>query len=243
MNSSSAYALVTGASRGIGAAIALGLAADGFDILLNYRSCDAAAEAVAEQVRSMGRTCTLLKFDVCDTPAVDAALDGVLSGCTPEVLVNNAGFARDGLMAMMDEAAWKGVLGVHLDGFFNVTRRILPAMIRKRRGRIVNIASTSGETGVGGQTNYSAAKAGLIGATKALAKEVGRRNILVNAVSPGFIETDMTSELPREQLQALVPLKRFGTAEEVAHCVRFLCSPRAAYITGQVLSINGGVHM
>ncbi|WCB47063.1 3-oxoacyl-ACP reductase FabG [Nitratidesulfovibrio vulgaris] len=243
MNNSGGHALVTGASRGIGAAIAVGLAADGFDILLNYRRDDAAAESVADNVRRAGRVCTLLKFDVCDAAAVDAALDEVLSGCTPEVLVNNAGFACDGLMAMMNDAAWRGVLEVHLDGFFNVTRRILPAMMRKRRGRIINIASTSGETGVGGQVNYSAAKAGLIGATKALAKEVARRNILVNAVSPGFIDTDMTSELPREQLQNMVPLKRFGTADEVAHGVRFLCSSQAAYITGQVLSINGGVYM
>jgi 3-oxoacyl-[acyl-carrier protein] reductase len=236
-------ALVTGASKGIGAAIALDLARDGFDIWLNYRSDHGAANRVAEAVRECGRACTLLPFDVADGAAVQAALGPLLENATPFVLVNNAGYAKDGLMAMMDEGAWKDVLAVHLDGFFHVTKPVLFAMLKRRAGRIVNIVSTSGQSGLGGQTNYSAAKGGLIAATKSLALEVAKRNILVNAVSPGFIETDMTHAIPKERVLPFVPLGRFGTPEEVAGLVGFLCSDRATYITGQVLAVNGGAYM
>ncbi len=236
-------ALVTGASKGIGAAIARELAGDGFAIWLNYRSDHQAAEQVAAEIVAAGGSCILLPFDVADAEAVSTALDPLLQEQAPFVLVNNAGFARDGIMAMMSQSDWENVLAVHLNGFFNVTRLVVARMLRKRQGRIVNIVSTSGESGVGGQVNYSAAKAGLIGATRSLAAEVARRNILVNAVSPGFITTEMTEGLPKEQVLSLVPLGRFGEPEEVSGLVGFLCSDRATYITGQVFAVNGGVHI
>lgn len=236
-------ALVTGASKGIGAAVAVALARDGFDLWLNYRSDHAAAEAVAGAVAEAGGSCRLLPFDVADADAAKAALEPLLEAETPFALVNNAGFARDALLVWMSQAEWRDVLSVHLDGFFHVTKLVLAAMLRKRRGRIVNIASTSGQTGMGGQVNYSAAKAGLLGATRALAAEVARRNILVNAVSPGFIETEMTKDLPLDRILPMIPLGRVGRAEEVAGAVSFLCSDRATYVTGQVLSVNGGAYM
>jgi 3-oxoacyl-[acyl-carrier protein] reductase len=236
-------ALITGASRGIGAAIALRLARDGYDIWLNYRSNQEAAQAVAGRIRDLGRICTLVPFDVSDESATKAALDGLLAGQCPFILVNNSGINRDGLLFWMSRENWKDVLDVSLDGFFHVTSRIVGLMMQKKRGRIINIVSTSGQTGMPGQVNYSAAKAGLIGATRALAKEVARSNVLVNAVSPGFIETDMTKDLPKSEILKLIPLHRFGTSEEVAAVVAFLCSEAASYMTGQVLNVNGGVYM
>jgi len=234
--------LVTGASKGIGAAIALQLAKDGFDIWLNYRSDQEGAEKVAAEIEEQGRKCTLLKFDVADEAAVEAILDPMLEEEVPYGLVNNAGFTRDGLMMMMSNDDWQNVLNVHMTGFFNVTKPVVTKMLRKRTGRIVNIASTSGQTGVAGQTNYSAAKSGLIGATRSLALEVAKRNILVNAVAPGFIETEMLSKLPMEHITPTIPMKRVGTPEEVAGVVSFLCSEQATYITGQTISVNGGIH-
>jgi 3-oxoacyl-[acyl-carrier protein] reductase len=236
-------ALITGASKGIGAAIAITLASEGFNIWLNYRTDHEGASAVAKEIEQNGRKCLLLPFDVADDEAVKSVLTPLLEESTPYVLVNNAGFRKDAIMAMMNAEEWEGVLSVSLNGFFHVTKLVVTNMLRKRKGRIINIVSTSGQSGMAGQVNYSAAKAGLIGATKALAGEIAKRNILVNAVSPGFIETEMTEDLPKEQITPTIPLGRFGRASEVADVVSFLASDKATYITGQVIAVNGGVYM
>ncbi len=236
-------ALITGGSRGIGRAVALRLAEDGFDIWLNYRSDHAAAEETAKGVRERGRNCLPLPFDTADEAACRVALETPLAEGIPFALINNAGFARDGIMAMMSKKDWSAVLDVHLHGFFHVTSLVLPHMLRRRKGRIVNMASTSGQSGVAGQVNYSAAKAGLIGATRSLAAEVGRRGVLVNAIAPGFIDTDMLKDLPLDKILPHIPLGRLGSVEEVAECAAFLCSERSRYITGQVIAVNGGIHM
>jgi len=236
-------ALITGGSKGIGAAVARSLARDGFDIWLNYRTDHEAAKEVARQVGEAGGSCKLLPFDVADSGSVKGALAPMLETDTPQVLVNNAGFSRDGLLVWMEEPEWKSTLSVHLDGFFFVTKMVLFGMLKRRSGRIINMVSTSGQSGVVGQTNYSAAKAGLIGATKSLALEVANRNILVNAVSPGFIETEMTAGLSLDRILPMIPLGRMGKPEEVAEVVGFLASGKASYITGQVFSVNGGVYL
>lgn len=235
-------ALVTGASKGIGAAVALELAREGFDIWLNYRSDREGAARVAAAVRDLGAECLEVPYDVADEDAVRAALEPLLAQRTPYALVNNAGFTRDTLMLWMKREEWTDVLKVHLDGFFFTTKLVVAAMLRKKEGRIVNMVSTSGERGTPGQVNYSAAKAGLIGATKALAMEVAKRNILVNAVSPGFIDTEMTKTLPQDKILPLIPMGRVGKVGEVSGVVAFLCGPKASYITGQVVSVNGGVY-
>lgn len=238
---SAKIALVTGASRGIGAAVALRLAEDGFDIWLNYNNSHEAAGKVAAAIEAKGVSCKLLPFDVRDTAACTAVLEPLLKENVPYVLVNNAGITRDTVMAMMTEEQWRDVLGVHLDGFFHVTACVLPFMMRKRAGRIINIASTAGQTGVAGQVNYSAAKSGLIGATRSLALEVASRGILVNAVAPGFIATEMTADLPMDKITPTIPLKRAGEAAEVAGVVAFLASKDSSYITGETIGINGGL--
>lgn len=234
---------MTGGGRGIGAAVAVTLAGDGFDIWLNYRRDQEAAEQTARSVENAGRTCRLLCFDVADPEGAREQLEPLLDQETPYALVNNAGMTRDALMVWMGYEEWKEVLAVNLDGFFHVTKLVLRSMLVRREGRIVNMASTSGLMGLPGQVNYSAAKAGLIGATRTLAREVAGRNVLVNAVAPGFIETAMTGDLPMETLLPMIPAGRLGKPEEVAEVVRFLCSDAASYITGQVLSVDGGIYM
>ena len=240
------YALVTGGSRGIGRAISLKLAAMGYPVLVNYLANQEAAQSVVDEINGGGGHAELLPFDVSDAQSIETALEG-WEDLHPDdyisVLVNNAGIRRDNVMFMMSEEDWHQVLDTTMNGFFYVTRRLLKHMMpRKRGGRIVNIASLSGVKGLPGQTNYSAAKAALIGATKALAQEVAPRSITVNAVAPGFIETDMTKDLPQDDLKKMVPVGRFGKAEEVAALVAFLVSDDAAYITGEVININGGLY-
>lgn len=236
-------ALVTGASRGIGLAIAVQLAKDGFDIWLNYHSNHAAAQKAKEKVEAQGASCTLLPFDVADATAVSAALNPLLEKQTPYALVNNAGIRKDNLLIWMQDDEWSQVINTVLGGFHNVTKTVLAAMIHAKQGRIVNIASAAAHAPVPGQTNYSAAKAGIVGATRSLALEVAKRNILVNAVSPGFIETEMLTGLPMDKILPLIPLRRLGRPQEVADMVSFLCSDKASYITGQAFQINGGVCM
>ena len=240
------YALITGGSRGLGKAIALALAKDGIPVVINYQSNRQAAEDVRQSVVELGGTAELLPFDVRNEEEVAAAIDRWEEEHPEDYiayLVNNAGIRRDNMMFMMPTRDWHDVIDTSLNGFYYVTKRLLPRMMaRKHGGKIVNMASLSGLKGMAGQTNYSAAKAALIGATKALAQEVAPRDVTVNAVAPGFIETDMTKDLPQEQLKALVPMKRFGKPEEVAALVSFLCSDKANYITGEVVSINGGLY-
>ena len=236
------YALVTGGSRGIGRAICVKLAQEGYQVIINYASNGGEAQKTLEMTGGNGE---LLPFDVSNVEQTRAALSDWQQrhpGEYIEVIINNAGIRRDNVMALMPEDDWHRVLDITLSGFFNVTQPLLPAMQLHKFGRIVNMASVSGLKGLPGQTNYSAAKGGIIAATKALAQEVARRGITVNAVAPGFIKTDMTEGLDEAALKKTIPANRFGTPEEVADLVAFLVSPNAGYITGNVVSINGGLY-
>jgi 3-oxoacyl-[acyl-carrier protein] reductase len=238
-------ALVTGGSRGIGRAICIKLAAMGYYVLINFKSNIQEAETTLSQIKVNDGNGELLQFDVADRDQIKQILGGWI-GNHPEqpieILVNNAGIMDDSLMGWMKDEQWDKVINTSLNGFFFITRLVLEGMLMNRYGRIINVVSLSGLKGLPGQTNYSAAKAGVIGATKALAQEVGRSKITVNAVAPGFIKTDMTEDLDEKELKRLIPVNRFGTADEVAHAVGFLASAEASYITGQVLSVNGGLY-
>lgn len=239
-------AIVTGGSRGIGRAVCLKLAEEkNYHILINYASNEAAAKETLTQVEALGSTGEILKFDVGnadDTAEVLQKWQDENPDALVEVIVNNAGITRDGLFMWMKNEDWNNVINTSLNGFFNVTSFFMQKMLRNKYGRIINMVSVSGAKGTAGQTNYSAAKAGVIGATKALAQEVAKRNITVNAVAPGFIKTDMTQDFNEDELKAMIPANRFGEAEEVADLVAFLASRKSSYITGEVININGGIY-
>ena len=239
------YALVTGGSRGIGRAVCLQLAEMGYPVLINYASNKEAAEETKRLVEAKGVSAQLLPFNVGKVEEVDSALNDWAEKHPEDyiaVLVNNAGIRQDVMMVFMQNEQWSNVLDISLNGFFYVTRRLLKDMITKRYGRIISVVSLSGLKGLPGQANYSAAKAAVIGATKVLSQEVAGRKITVNAVAPGFIATDMTKDLDEKQFKTMIPAGRFGQPEEVAALVGFLASEQAAYITGQVVSINGGLY-
>ncbi|HET6769610.1 MAG TPA: 3-oxoacyl-ACP reductase FabG [Chitinophagaceae bacterium] len=239
-------ALITGGSRGIGRAIALQLSRDHhLHILINYASDTNAARETLDKIQSEGGSGELLKFKVQDKPEVDKAITGWLED-NPEkfikVLVNNAGISKDGLFMWMPELNWDDVIAISLKGMFNVTQNIIRQMIKNKSGRIINISSISGLRGVPGQTNYSTAKAGIIGATKALAQEVAKLNITVNAIAPGFINSAMIKNIDMEKYIKVIPVGRVGEPEEVAYLASFLASEKSSYITGEVININGGLY-
>jgi 3-oxoacyl-[acyl-carrier protein] reductase len=241
MSSSRPLALIIGGSRGIGKSTALRLAESGYDIFLTYHKNLEAAESVRAEILKRGVTCDLAGFNVANTQETDDALKKVMDERAPDVVVYNSGIARDNLLVMMNADEWNDVISTNLNGFYNVMRSALFPMLREKRGRIVAVSSTSGEIGQAGQVNYSASKAGLIGAAKALAREVGKKNIFVNVVAPGVIETDMTADLPLDKLKPLIPLQRFGNVEDVSAVIHFLCTEKNMYIHGQVIGINGGL--
>ncbi|KAB1230022.1 3-oxoacyl-ACP reductase FabG [Chryseobacterium viscerum] len=239
-------AIVTGGSRGIGRAICIKLAEEkNYHILINYASNETAAKETLAKVEELGATGEILKFDVGNTEETQSVLTDWQErnpDALVEVIVNNAGITRDGLFMWMQKEDWNSVINTSLDGFFNVTNFFIQKLLRNKYGRIINMVSVSGVKGTAGQTNYSAAKGALVGATKALAQEVAKRNVTVNAVAPGFIRTDMTQEFNEEELKAMIPANRFGEAEEVADLVAFLASKKSSYITGEVININGGIY-
>jgi len=235
-------ALVTGASKGIGQAICVELAKSGYHIIINYKSDELGAENTLEMVRQAGSDGNIMQFDVSNFDEAQGAVDDILKqNGSIDALVNNAGITADGLFIMMPRKDWDAVIDISLSGFYNVTKPVLEKMVRLKRGSIVSIASVAGLLGNRGQANYSAAKAGLIGASRSVASEVARLGIRVNVVAPGLIETDMIKDAPLENIKAVIPMARIGKPQEVARVVRFLCSEDASYVTGQVISVNGGM--
>ncbi|PIE50889.1 MAG: 3-oxoacyl-ACP reductase FabG [Flavobacteriales bacterium] len=240
------YALITGGSRGIGRAICVKLAQDlDYKILINYNSNEVAANETLNLVQQNGGQGEIIKFNVADANDVKRVLEDWQKDnkdAVIEVIINNAGITKDGLFMWMPSEDWHNVIDTSLNGFFNVTNTLIQKLLRNRYGRIINMVSVSGVKGTAGQTNYSAAKGAIVAATKALAQEVAKRKITVNAVAPGFIKTDMTKELDESELKKIIPVNRFGEAEEVADLVSFLASKKSSYITGEVININGGIY-
>jgi len=239
------YALITGGSGGIGSAICVSLASVGYHVLIHYNSNITAASETLRHIEDNGGTGETIRFDVTDNKTVNNVLDSWQEAHPDEyisVLVNNAGTSKDMLMVWMEENDWSSVINTNLNSFYHVTSGLIKDMVINKWGRIINIVSLSGIKGLPGQTNYSAAKAGVIGATKALAQEVGRKKVTVNAIAPGYIKTEMVKDLDEKQLKKLIPANRFGTPEEVANLVTFLASDSASYITGEVININGGLY-
>jgi 3-oxoacyl-[acyl-carrier protein] reductase len=238
-------ALVTGGSRGIGRAICLKVSLMGYHVLINYLSGEAAAKETLDLINQQGGTGELFPFDVSQQESIEQALEQWYTNNPDnyiEVLVNNAGIRQDALMMWMKNGEWFDVMNTNMNGLFFITRRLIKDMLINKYGRIVNVVSLSGIKGLPGQVNYSAAKAGVIGMTKALAQEVGKKNVTVNAVAPGYIRTDMTKDLDENMLKQMIPVGRFGTAEEVAEVVGFLASDKASYVTGEIISVNGGIY-
>jgi 3-oxoacyl-[acyl-carrier protein] reductase len=239
------FALITGGSRGIGRAVCLKLSEAGYPVIINYKSNEEEARHTLELITGKGGEAELLPFDVSVKEETEKALEDWANAHQEAYiacLVNNAGIRKDNLLVFMHDNEWKEVLETNLGSFFYITRKLVKDMMLNKYGRIVNVVSLSGIKGLPGQVNYSAAKAGVIGATKALAQEVGRKNVTVNAVAPGFIRTDMTKDMVEKEFKAMIPLNRFGEPEEVADVVAFLASDKASYITGEVISVNGGIY-
>ena len=234
-------ALIIGGCRGIGRAIALRLARDGFDIAATCRKRGSDSDSLTAEIAAAGRKCDILELDVRDRDNARDVLQTHFGDDAPDALVYNSGITRDNLFVFMEPDEWQSVIDTNLNGFYNTVQPLIFTMLPKRRGAIVAVTSASGQTGQAGQVNYSASKAGLIGAVKALAREIGRKGIRVNAVAPGVIDTEMTRELPKEQILPLIPLHRYGSAQEVAAAVSFLCGDDSSYIHGQVLAVNGGL--
>jgi 3-oxoacyl-[acyl-carrier protein] reductase len=240
------FALITGGSRGIGRAVCIQLAKDlEYSLLINYNGNKQAAQQTLKEVEALGGTGEIIQFDVADATAVNKAIDlwhETHKDAIIEVIVNNAGITKDGMFMWMKPEDWHNVVNTSLHGFYNVTNALIQKLLVNKYGRVINMVSVSGLKGTPGQVNYSAAKGAVIGATKALAQEVAKRNITVNAVAPGFIKSDMTAELDEKELKKMIPANRFGEPEEVAHVVSFLASPKASYITGEIININGGIY-
>lgn len=239
------YALVTGGSRGIGKAVSITLARDGYYVLINYKSNETEAQDTLTQIKALGGDGELMPFDVSNSEQIKSTLEKWHNAHPEEhieVLVNNAGITSDNLMAFMTDNDWASVISTNQDSFFYVTRQLITNMLVNKNGRIINIVSLSGQKGMPGQVNYAAAKGAVIAATKALAMEIGKKKVTVNAVAPGFIKTDMTDGLDEKVLKKMVPLNRFGRPEEVAEVVAFLASEKASYITGEIISVNGGMY-